>query len=97
MSGTGILEQIYESGHLFVECLRDIFIQHSENLFQMPAGEYQFTERGVMGLSRRPGLYEHEGLRVGLILQDVKRLTSVSTNHALPTFALQCKKRSFLT
>ena len=38
----------------------------------MSAAKYQLAKRLVMRLSGRPGLYEYEGLPVGLITQDVK-------------------------
>ena len=59
-------------GNPLVERLLHTFIEHSQDLFKMSAAKYQLTKRLVMRLSGRPGLYEYEGLPVGLITQDVK-------------------------
>ena len=62
----------------------------------MSTGQYQLAECGVMRLSRRPSLDEHERLRVGLITQDVERLAAVSSDHASATFGLKFEKRFLL-
>ena len=64
--------QAGQSGDHVVKGLYDALVESCKHLLQMTACQDQFTESGVVGFPRRPGLKEGRRSGVGLITEDVE-------------------------